>query len=852
MRFAVALTAALLILTGTAQAAGPPLGPDGETAPTYDYASAIRQRVLVQTGVDQDGNGVNDKLAIDIIRPNAPGPFPAIIDASPYFTSLCRGLESECMGDPSGDGVNDRWPLFVDNYFVPRGYTVVLAQMSGTGYNSEGCPHHGGPGDIAGLKSVIEWLNVQPWHNGSSAMIGKSYDGTLANGVAATGVAGLKTIVPESAISDWYDYSRTGGIRTSTTHYPTFLNNAIMEPKAGTGAPDRRSACTPVNNDFNTLDGDASGDRNVFWDDRDYAKNVANVKAAVFAVHGFQDDNVTMSELWPWWNGLAAAGVPRKLWLLRAGHTDPFDSRRAVWVDTLHRWFDHWLYGVDNGIMDEPRVTIEDSRDAWGQYADWPVPGTSDVDVFLRGTDPAQAGALRGGGGAAGDAVPFTGASNVPSEATYMNTPAGAQANRHVFLSRPLLRDVRLSGRAVLQLRAALDNTQSNLGVIVADYSTTPFTQVTRSNDGISSPSGPCTDWGVSSQYDDACYSEVTKPLQTVSQWRVTRGILDSSNRDSLYTPTAAAIGQPYAFTIPTEPTEHTFAAGHQIGVIVVGNLLGTAGTASTQVTVDTQLSKMVLPIVGGGAAARAAGLADEAAPTSSASPTGDWITSRTLTLSASDGDGSGVASITYSLGGGGSTTVSGDHASVTLAEGSSTIRYAATDRVGNAEAERSLTVTVDSIAPTVTLTPPKTTEFARGAVVLIGHTCADGGSGVGSCLGPDRLDTAAAGAHEAAFTAQDAAGNSGTASFRYRVLGTLPKLKLATKHGLRLALTSRVGATVRISGAHLHAKVVKLSAGVTRTVKLGAKRPGKIKLTLVTKAGALKRTEHPTVRLKR
>ncbi len=50
-------------------------------------------------------------------------------------------------------------------------------------------------------------------------MIGKSYDGTFANGVAATGVDGLTTIVPISAISDWYDYSRMGGIRENT-HYP--------------------------------------------------------------------------------------------------------------------------------------------------------------------------------------------------------------------------------------------------------------------------------------------------------------------------------------------------------------------------------------------------------------------------------------------------------------------------------------------------------------------------------------------------------------------------------------------------------------------------------------------------------
>ena len=83
---------------------------------------------------------------------------PAIIDPSPYFTTLCRGNESQCMRDFDGDGVNDKWPLFYDNYFVPRGYAYVLAQMNGTGF-STGCPYHGGPTDIAGEKSVIDWLN---------------------------------------------------------------------------------------------------------------------------------------------------------------------------------------------------------------------------------------------------------------------------------------------------------------------------------------------------------------------------------------------------------------------------------------------------------------------------------------------------------------------------------------------------------------------------------------------------------------------------------------------------------------------------------------------------------------------
>jgi X-Pro dipeptidyl-peptidase len=498
-------------------------------------------------------------------------------------------------------------------------------------------------------------------------------------------------------------------------------------------------------------------------------------------------------------------------------------------------------------------VTIEDSKDTWGQYADWPVPGTHDVDVFLRGTDSATAGALRGTGGAAGDAVAFVGRNGNPPNAdtTYVNTPTGAQTDRHVFLSPPLATDVRLSGRAVLGLQARLDKAQSNLGVILVDYSASPFTEITRNGEGVSQVGGTCTDWGTSTQYDNACYLDISKPLQTVSQWRVTRGILDSSNRDSLSTATAAVPGQPYTFTIPTEPTEHTFAAGHQIGVIVVGNLLGTAGTAGTQVAIDTALSKIVLPIVGGAAKARAAGLTDEAAPTSSASPSsGGWITAKSVTLSAADGDGSGVASITYSVGGGAPVTVTGDRASVALDEGVNTLRYAATDRVGNTEGEHTLTLRVDSVAPVLTLTPPKATVFARGAVVAIGHACADtGGSGVVSCSGPARLDTGTAGARSATFTAADAAGNASTAAFSYRVLGSLPKLKLATKKGRRIVLTSPVAASVRISGVK---KPVTLTAGVARTVKLGHRKAGRVKLTLVTHAGKLSRTEHVTLRLKR
>jgi X-Pro dipeptidyl-peptidase len=986
--FAVAAVA--LLLTGTAHAAAPPLGADGETAPAYDYQQATRERVFIpQPGIDQDRNGADDKITIDIIRPAESGPaleVPAIVVPSPYLTTTCIGRRNDCMGDMDVDGVNDLWPLFLDNFFVPRGFAYVLAQMNGTGYTTDGCPHEGGAGDVAGEKSVIDWLNgrtagvdkngnpkVADWHNGSSAMIGKSYDGTLANGVAATGVDGLKTIVPIAAISDWYGYSRRDGIRVFGSNYPSSLNNTVTYSATshpGISLPDRRPLCTAVNTDFNALDGDDTGDVNAFWNERNYAKDVGNVEAAVFAVHGFQDDNVPMSQLWPWWNGLKAAGVPRKLWLLRSGHTDPFESRRAVWVDTLHRWFDHWLYGVDNGIETDPPVTIEDAKDVWGDYADWPVPGTDDVDVFLRGTSQAEAGALRGSSGGPVDSVFFTNTAAVAGttlaatvETGAMTAPTGSQANRRVFLSPPLAADLRLSGRAVVDLHAALSTTQSNLGAIVVDYGATPFDEVTRSNEGLANTQTQ-TCWGSNGTYDNACYLEVSKPTTSVTQWRVTRGILDSSNRSSLTTAQPAVLGQAYGFSIPTQPTEHTFKAGHQIGIVIVGNLFGIAGTPGAQITVDTKLSKVVLPIVGGDAAARASGLTDETAPVTSASVSAPvnaagWVhVQPTVTLSAADdAGGSGIKEITYSTSGAETAapqTVAGGAASVHVgAEGVTTLHVSATDRAGNTEPEQTLTVKVDTTAPTttcaaadgrwhatdvavactagdsgsglaaggaftlrtavpagvedpaapamrsvcdvagnctvagarhkidrrpptVTLTTPRAVAFARGEVVAARYACSDGGSGVASCTGLARLDTATAGAHQLAVTARDAVGNSRTARWTYSVLGRAPKLRVKRKpskifkDGLRVALTSRLRASVRITGvvgaAHgprvrLRSARVKLEPGVTRVVTLklpagAARRFGNARrltaaLSLASAFGALRRTDPATFRFR-
>ena len=100
----------------------------------------------------------------------------------------------------------------------------------------------------------------------------------------------------------------------------------------------------------------------------------------------------------------------------------------------------------------------------------------------------------------------------------------------------------------------------------------------------------------------DACYLEVSKPTTDVTQWRVTRGILDSSNRFGLDSATPLTPGAPGGVRLAARPQDHVFPAGHRIGVVLVANYggLGIAQTTGATVTLDATVSRISLPIVGG------------------------------------------------------------------------------------------------------------------------------------------------------------------------------------------------------------------------------------------------------------
>ncbi|MFJ2865140.1 Xaa-Pro dipeptidyl-peptidase [Kitasatospora sp. NPDC087314] len=568
------------------------------TVPVYSYADAIRESVWVQTPLDNDHDGVPDKVAVDVVRPRAGNVrVPVIMTASPYNASVGRGLEKE-RKEYDAAGTISKMPLFYDNYFVPRGYAVVSVDMAGTG-RSTGCTDTDGREDTLATKAAIDWLNGRAkatysdgspavatgWTDGKVGMVGKSADGTVANEVAATGVDGLKTVVAIAATSSGYDYARHNGVVVAPKANEYLFNLVTSRPA---------EACAQTLKELNTGSDDATGDYNDYWAERDLRPDASKVRASVFLVHGLNDGNVMTDHFAKWWEGLK---VPRKMWLSQTGHLDPFDFRRAEWVDTLHRWFDFYLQGLHNGIDREAPVTMETTPGTWIDQPAWPAPGARQVQVRL-GDGNGTTGTLSSRPGT-GEKTWVDNPDLVEDAATA--NPKDAVAGRVAFLSEPLTRDVRISGNPAVQLRVQVDRPTTELSARLVDYGTTSRVNTVYPNEGIRTlDTKSC--WGESTAADDACYRDSVEDVVTSDRGILTRGWQDAAHRISLRFRVPLQPGRWYSITVPMQATDQTVPAGHVLGLILQQSDFEYTTPATTGATVrlDLRGSYLTLPVVGG------------------------------------------------------------------------------------------------------------------------------------------------------------------------------------------------------------------------------------------------------------
>jgi X-Pro dipeptidyl-peptidase len=458
--------------------------------------------------------------------------------------------------------------------------------MAGTA-RSTGCTDEGGRSDIESVKAVVEWLNGKgtahdatgapvsaSWSTGSTGMIGKSYDGTLANGVAATGVDGLKTIVPISAISSWYDYNRWQGA-VKSRHYASSLSRTIAQRR--TIATD----CSPRLAYMDANDADATGAYTDFWAERDYRDgslyDASKVKASVFIVHGLQDNNVKTMNASAWWEDLGKQGVQRKMWLSRLGHVDPFDSDRQEWVTTLNRWFDHELMGIDNGIDREPAVRVETSPNQWETSRTWPIQSSRTMSL-----NPREDGTMALGSQDRGTASYVNNSRLSEANAVALT----ANPNRLQFLTGTTTQDLRISGTPTVDLGVTHTAPVGQVSVMLVDYGA--MDRVSATGDGaLTLATETC--WGAATASDDACYKDVTRRLQSTQLQVLARGWarLDGSGQHQV--------------TVELAANDVVVPAGHQLGLVVSGASNGViAVDASTGTyTLDLRSTRLNLPVSG-------------------------------------------------------------------------------------------------------------------------------------------------------------------------------------------------------------------------------------------------------------
>ena len=245
---------------------------------------------------------------------------------------------------------------------------------------------------------ITEWFAAQPWCDGNIGMYGLSYLGITQYMAASTQPPHLKAIFPMMAMFDMYGFAFPGGV---------FQNNFVLHWGGGNTLLDKMIRAAPVDDDTDGALLEAAVKehaanwniytlalKNPFRDSNDtpdgtaiytdfgpssYLDAINASGVAIYTLGGWYDMYTRDAVLW--FNNLT---VPQKLVLTPWSHngSGEFD----LMAEHL-RWFDYWLKGIDNGIMDEPpiyyRVMGAPRETAWRTADQWPLPNEQPTPYYL-------------------------------------------------------------------------------------------------------------------------------------------------------------------------------------------------------------------------------------------------------------------------------------------------------------------------------------------------------------------------------------------------------------------------------------------------------------------------------------
>jgi putative CocE/NonD family hydrolase len=332
---------------------------DRAASPPVHAVAALRDvRIPVSDGLELSANlWLPEPLADG----SGPDRFPAILEMVPYRKDDWRAASDEARGE----------------YLAARGYAFCRLDIRGTGSSPGIALDEYTARETQDGAEVVEWLAAQPWCSGKVGMWGISYGGFTSIQVALLHPPHLAAIVPMMATDDRYtdDVHYLGGCATVSElsqYAVSMVGMNAMPPKAEyRGAAwaaewRERLEATPIWL-FEWLRQQHDGP---YWRRGSLAPKWADLTTPTFLIGGWMDEYVDaalrMLE--------RCTNAPRRALIGNWVHDTPEEAYPGPNVDWLHemvRFFDHWLKGVDDGVMAEP--TLVAFRHEWSEPDPFPT-----------------------------------------------------------------------------------------------------------------------------------------------------------------------------------------------------------------------------------------------------------------------------------------------------------------------------------------------------------------------------------------------------------------------------------------------------------------------------------------------
>ncbi len=553
-------------------------------------------------------------LRANITRPVEEGAFPALLERTPYNK---EGGSEVGVGSP--------------DFFAERGYAVIIQDVRGR-FASDG-DFYPFRDDGAGLNrdgyDTIEWVASQPWCDGNVGTIGGSYSGATQYRNLLSRPPHLRASYVRESSSDYVrEWVYRDGAFELAFNMAWAQNVTLTNIDHLVGADDlelQRSHQEQVKEEIEDWYGRLPIYPCPFFEGlsdwfNDWLRQPEDgAYWWEFNIEPFHDQVVTpVYHLGGWFDIFLAGtlknytGMRRRArteesrqsqklivgpWIHGPGNIDAqvvgeFDfgsDARRNFNEIRLPWFDHWLKGVNTGVMGEAPVTVfVMGRNAWRETSNWPLPETQYTNYYLRGGSSGSIDSLNDG--TLSSASPSD--SENPDSFTYdpsdpvpgiggntLNIPGG------VFDQRPS--DARCLTYTSDPLTEELEVTGPVKAVIY----------------GLSS--APDTDW----------VARLIDVHPDGYARNVCDGILRARYRNSFEHPELLDPGKVYRYEIDLWGTSNAFQPGHRIRVTVTSSCfprfdrnLNTGGPihreTASQVAINTvfhdnlRASHIVLPVI--------------------------------------------------------------------------------------------------------------------------------------------------------------------------------------------------------------------------------------------------------------